>query len=134
MIVVKQILNKERDARLRWLLLFIAHPGLVSDQRGSFFLNFPCTRVPAIALICVTMVTGACSVLYSGCIGAWITSDKQFETIKQYIYQSGRHLFTTALDVVFYDLTTFYFDSEVEEGALLQKASLQKKNQAVASC
>lgn len=42
--------------------------------------------------------------------------------IQQTIFQTGRDLFNQRLDVVFYDVTTFYFESEVvEEGALRQK-------------
>ena len=41
--------------------------------------------------------------------------------IQQQIYTTGRNLFNQQLDVVFYDVTTFYFESEVEkEGALRQ--------------
>lgn len=44
------------------------------------------------------------------------------ELIQQAIFQTGRHLFNQDLDVVFYDVTTFYFESEVEqEGSLRQK-------------
>jgi transposase len=44
------------------------------------------------------------------------------EAIQQHIYQSSRDLFNQTLDVVFYDVTTFYFDSEIEkENALRQK-------------
>jgi hypothetical protein len=44
------------------------------------------------------------------------------QLIQQQIYQTGRDLFNQTLDVVFYDVTTFYFESEVEqEGALRQK-------------
>jgi transposase len=47
---------------------------------------------------------------------------KYQQQVQQYIYQPSRNLFNNALDVVFYDVTTFYFDSEVEqEGALRQK-------------
>lgn len=35
------------------------------------------------------------------------------EIIQQQIYQTGRTLFNNQLDVVFYDVTTFYFQSEV---------------------
>jgi transposase len=43
------------------------------------------------------------------------------ELIQRQIYQSGRDLFNSQLDVVFYDVTTFYFESDVEqEGALRQ--------------
>lgn len=43
------------------------------------------------------------------------------ELIQTHIYNRNRNLFNYELDVVFYDVTTFYFDSEVEkEGALRQ--------------
>jgi transposase len=38
------------------------------------------------------------------------------EKIKTLIYNKGRNLFNQKLDVVFYDVTTFYFDSDVEDG------------------
>lgn len=44
------------------------------------------------------------------------------EQIQERIYRTGRDLFNQRLDVVFYDVTTFYFDSEREvEGSLRQK-------------
>lgn len=44
------------------------------------------------------------------------------ELIQQHVFHTGRDLFNQSLDVVFYDVTTFYFDSEVEqEGSLRQK-------------
>ena len=43
------------------------------------------------------------------------------DIIQTHIYNKNRNLFNYELDVVFYDVTTFYFDSEVEnEGALRQ--------------
>jgi transposase len=43
------------------------------------------------------------------------------EKIQQHIYHYNRNLFNYELDVVFFDVTTFYFDSNVvEEGALRQ--------------
>src|SRR5690606_34203461 len=36
------------------------------------------------------------------------------QLIQQHIYQTGRDLFNTQLDVVFYDVTTLYFESSVE--------------------
>lgn len=46
---------------------------------------------------------------------------KYNERIQQQIYQTGRDLFSSSLDVVFFDVTTFYFDSDVEnEGELRQ--------------
>jgi transposase len=38
------------------------------------------------------------------------------EPLKHMIYQKGRDLFNHQLDVVFYDVTTFYFDSDKEDG------------------
>lgn len=38
------------------------------------------------------------------------------EKIQKLIYESGRNLFNQQLDVVFYDVTTFYFESEHEDG------------------
>lgn len=44
------------------------------------------------------------------------------EQVQERIYRTGRDLFNQKLDVVFYDVTTFYFESEQEtEGALRQK-------------
>ena len=44
------------------------------------------------------------------------------ETIKKHLFSQQRTLFAQQLDVVFYDVTTLYFDSQVEqEGALRQK-------------
>ena len=49
-----------------------------------------------------------------------LSSEEQF--IKQHLFQQSRTLFSTVLDVVFYDVTTLYFDSHVEnEGELRQK-------------
>lgn len=36
--------------------------------------------------------------------------------IQDSIYMTGRNLFNQSLDLVFYDVTTFYFDSEIESG------------------
>lgn len=42
--------------------------------------------------------------------------------VQQHIFQTGRDLFNQQLDVVFYDVTTLYFESETEQqGALRQK-------------
>lgn len=44
------------------------------------------------------------------------------EVIKKHLFSQQRSLFSNVLDVVFYDVTTLYFDSHVElEGALRQK-------------
>jgi transposase len=41
--------------------------------------------------------------------------ENQLQVQKQ-IYSTGRHLFNQELDIVFYDVTTFYFDSDNEDG------------------
>lgn len=38
------------------------------------------------------------------------------DKVQQLIYSRGRNLFNQQLDVVFYDVTTFYFESEKEDG------------------
>jgi transposase len=38
------------------------------------------------------------------------------ERVQKLIYEQGRNLFNRQLDVVFYDVTTFYFESEHEDG------------------
>jgi len=40
---------------------------------------------------------------------------KSQEQLKRMIYQKGRNLFNQTLDIVFYDVTTFYFDSGKED-------------------
>lgn len=45
---------------------------------------------------------------------------KYNELIQRQIFQTGRNLFNQQLDIVFYDVTTFYFSSE-QEGELRQK-------------
>lgn len=47
--------------------------------------------------------------------------DANSNLIQQHIFQIGRDLFNSKLDVVFYDVTTFYFESDVvKEGELRQ--------------
>ncbi len=47
--------------------------------------------------------------------------DEYSDLIQGQIYQTGRDLFSTKLDVVFYDVTTFYFESdEVKDNELRQ--------------
>lgn len=44
------------------------------------------------------------------------------DLVKKHFFTQRRNLFSTVLDVVFYDVTTLYFDSQVEaEGSLRQK-------------
>lgn len=51
---------------------------------------------------------------------------KDSKLIQQQIYQSGRDLFNQRLDVVFYDVTTFYFDSQVEQKDALRQKGFSK--------
>lgn len=46
--------------------------------------------------------------------------------IQQGIYQSGRDLFNQQLDVVFYDVTTFYFESDIEKESELRQKGFSK--------
>jgi transposase len=44
------------------------------------------------------------------------------EKVRNYIYSKGRNLFNSRLDLVFYEVTTFYFESsKEEEGSIRQK-------------
>lgn len=58
------------------------------------------------------------------------------QQLQQHIYQRGHNLFNHALDVVFYDVTTFYLDSEMEkEDALrLKEFSKDGKMKKLKSC
>jgi len=48
--------------------------------------------------------------------------DQYSDMIQQQVYLKGRDLFNQKLDIVFYDVTTFYFDSDDEkQGALRHK-------------
>jgi len=48
------------------------------------------------------------------------------QLVQHQIYQIGRHLFNNQLDVVFYDVTTFYFESEVEKEEHLRQKGFGK--------
>ena len=51
------------------------------------------------------------------------------QLIQQHIYQAGRDLFNSQLDVVFYDVTTLYFESSIEseqENKTLRKKGFSK--------
>lgn len=48
------------------------------------------------------------------------------ELIQKQIYQTGRNLFNQSLDVVFYDVTTLYFDSEVENEGSIRETGFSK--------
>jgi transposase len=51
---------------------------------------------------------------------------KYQDQIQQYIYQPARDLFNNSLDVVFYDVTTFYFESEIEREHELRQKGFSK--------
>lgn len=46
--------------------------------------------------------------------------------IQRQIFQTGRDLFNQKLDVVFYDVTTLYFESEVEQDGKLRRKGFSK--------
>lgn len=46
--------------------------------------------------------------------------------IQQQVFQTGRDLFNQNLDIVFYDVTTFYFESEVEKANELRQMGFGK--------
>jgi transposase len=48
------------------------------------------------------------------------------DIIQTHIYNRNRNLFNYELDVVFYDVTTFYFDSEVQENGALRQMGFGK--------
>ncbi|HEX8279163.1 MAG TPA: IS1634 family transposase, partial [Segetibacter sp.] len=48
------------------------------------------------------------------------------DIIQTHIYNKNRNLFNYELDVVFYDVTTFYFDSEVQEDGALRQMGFGK--------
>lgn len=48
------------------------------------------------------------------------------ELIQKQIYQTGRNLFNQKLDVVFYDVTTLYFDSETESEGSYRETGFSK--------
>jgi transposase len=48
------------------------------------------------------------------------------ELIQKHIFQVGRDLFNQQLDVVFYDVTTLYFESEVEQEGKLRQMGFGK--------
>ena len=54
----------------------------------------------------------------------YLSDHKQL--VEQYIYQTGRDLFNQRLDVVYYDVTTFYFDSEKEQQGTLRQKGFSK--------
>lgn len=48
--------------------------------------------------------------------------EKEQESLKKHLFTTQQNLFSTELDIVFYDVTTLYFDSdEVKEGSIRQK-------------
>ena len=58
-----------------------------------------------------------------------ILSDGQ-EHIKEHMFETQQNLFTQKLDVVFYDVTTLYFDSQKEEEGNLRQKGYSKDGKA----
>ncbi len=56
-------------------------------------------------------------------------SDEE-DFIKQHLFTQQRSLFSTVLDVVFYDVTTLYFESQVEQDDALRQKGYSKDGKA----
>ncbi len=52
------------------------------------------------------------------------------ELIKQHLFTQQRSLFSTVLDVVFYDVTTLYFESQIEQEDALRQKGYSKDGKA----
>lgn len=52
------------------------------------------------------------------------------ESLKSHLFKLRQNLFTQSLDVVFYDVTTLYFDSQVEEEKALRQKGYSKDGKA----
>ncbi len=50
--------------------------------------------------------------------------DQYSHAIQQSIYMTGRNLFNQKLDIVFYDVTTFYFDSRCRTRKHIKKKGI----------
>ena len=50
--------------------------------------------------------------------------------IKQHLFSQQRSLFSTVLDVVFYDVTTLYFESQIEQDDALRQKGYSKDGKA----
>lgn len=55
---------------------------------------------------------------------------KEEELIKKHIFTQQHNLFSTVLDVVFYDVTTLYFESQVEKDDALRQKGYSKDGKA----
>ena len=58
-----------------------------------------------------------------------LLSDEE-DFIKQHLFTQQRSLFSTVLDVVFYDVTTLYFESQVEQEDALRQKGYSKDGKA----
>jgi len=58
-----------------------------------------------------------------------LMSDEQ-ESLKKHLFNAQSNLFTNSLDVVFYDVTTLYFDSQVVEESTLRQKGYSKDGKA----
>ncbi len=55
---------------------------------------------------------------------------KEEELIKEHVFTQQHDLFSTVLDVVFYDVTTLYFDSQIEQKDALRQKGYSKDGKA----
>ena len=56
--------------------------------------------------------------------------NKEQDRLKIHLFKQQRSLFTQSLDVVFYDVTTLYFDSQVEQEGNIRKKGYSKDGKA----
>ena len=54
----------------------------------------------------------------------------QEDLIKKHLFSQQRNLFSTVLDVVFYDVTTLYFESQIEQEEALRQKGYSKDGKA----
>lgn len=52
--------------------------------------------------------------------------DKYSDQIQSQVYSKGRDLFNQKLDIIFYDVTTFYFDSDIEQQGSIRQMGFSK--------
>lgn len=56
--------------------------------------------------------------------------NKEQDALKVHLFKQQRSLFTQSLDVVFYDVTTLYFDSQIEQEESIRKKGYSKDRKA----
>lgn len=113
--VFRRIIRSTRiefDLENTILLMLLERLQDPSSKRANYMHQHEYLRLPVIEL----------HHLYRALDKLHINSD----LIQKQIYQTGRDLFNSKLDVVFYDVTTFYFESDVEKQDELRQMGFGK--------